>query len=379
MEDKKFINKLESLFHQHSYHNSNDDADRDKYDKDLKNSSNRLNSDDEGSDIEQSSASKYKDLENGFPRDKSNSDVLYNNDKDRLSSFINPLRRVKKMKNVFYVRIKYIRHGYRAHRSLSACNCTASLFMLHNETFNVWTHLAGGIYFMYQVYLVLQNEGVYQDLKESFNKAVLLAGLFSCIFSMMSSAIYHLYNSISRNVYLTLLKIDLMGIGIMIFGLAICLIFTGFHNYSNIGGSLTYLMIFLMLFNFVMQCTPCYMQDSFEKFRILFFSVLVTLLLGVALSWAAIYSTQIEIQMMFWRLMQAFGYLGAGFFFYITKYPERLTSNYYVQMFGQAHIWWHILVFLNGYTNYWLLFDSLKHLENYPNGSELQIIEQGLL
>lgn len=36
-------------------------------------------------------------------------------------AFIHSLRKVKKMKNVFYVRQKYIRHGYRAHRQLNAC------------------------------------------------------------------------------------------------------------------------------------------------------------------------------------------------------------------------------------------------------------------
>jgi len=72
------------------------------------------------------------------------------------------------------------------------------------------------------------------------------------------------------------------------------------------------------------------MQDSFEKFRILFYSSLVTMLLGVAISWGGIYSTSLEFQMMFWRLIKAFLYLGAGFFFYISKYPEKITTNYYI-------------------------------------------------
>eukprot|EP00347_Sterkiella_histriomuscorum_P002369 403368420 len=255
---------------------------------------------------------------------------------------------------------------------MSVCKCTQSLFMIHNETFNVWSHLLAGLYFIHQAYLVWNEQGVYQDIKDRQHHYVLIAGLLSCIFSMMTSSVYHLYNSISRNIYLNLLKIDLIGIGVMIFGLAITLIYTGFHNYQHYGNGLTQLMIFLMLFNFIMQCTPCYMQESFEKFRILFYGFLVTLLLGVAFAWALFFSTNLEIQLMFWRLMKAFGYLGLGFFFYISKYPERKTNNYYVQIFAQAHIWWHLLVFMNGYTNYWLLFDSLKHIKQYPNGTEIK-------
>ena len=127
--------------------------------------------------------------------------------------------------------MKYIKHGYRAHRNMDACKCTKSLFTLHNETLSIWTHLLATIYFMYQIKLVYLNEGAYQEVKERNNHYVLIAGLMCCTFSMLTSTIYHMFNSISRVVYLRLLRVDLMGIGIMIFGLAISLIYTGFHNY----------------------------------------------------------------------------------------------------------------------------------------------------
>lgn len=39
-------------------------------------------------------------------------------------------------------------------------------------------------------------------------------------------------------------------------------------------------------------------------------------------------------------------------------------------MFAQAHVWWHIFVFLTGYTLYWLLYKSIIHVEMFPNGEE---------
>ena len=68
--------------------------------------------------------------------------------------FIFSLRAVKKKKDVFFVRKKYIKHGYRAHQCLTVGKCSQSLFMMHNETFNVWTHLAGGIYYLYHFLLL---------------------------------------------------------------------------------------------------------------------------------------------------------------------------------------------------------------------------------
>ena len=66
---------------------------------------------------------------------------------------------------------------------------------------------------------------------------------------MGSSCVYHLFNSMSREIYLKLLKVDLIGISFMIFGLAISLIYTGFHNYPRYGSSLTALMLLLMTAN----------------------------------------------------------------------------------------------------------------------------------
>lgn len=75
---------------------------------------------------------------------------------DNLSHrFIHPLRTVKTLKDVFYVRKKFIKHGYRAHPSMTYTKCTLSLFMLHNETVNVWSHLLCGLYYLYNMYLII--------------------------------------------------------------------------------------------------------------------------------------------------------------------------------------------------------------------------------
>ena len=112
--------------------------------------------------------------------------------------------------------------------------------------------------------------------------------------------------------------------------------------------------------------TPCYIQEKFHMLRILFYVTLLGLLFAVAVFWCCI-CTQIEIDYAFANLMKSFLYLGIGFVFYMSKYPEKKHSHYYIQMCCQSHIWWHVLVFMNGFTLYWLLYDSILHMEKYPS------------
>ena len=156
------------------------------------------------------------------------------------------------------------------------------------------------------------------------------AGCFCAIFCMFSSSCYHLFNSMSKNHYVALLRVDLIGISLMIFGMAITLIYTGFHNYPGYGSSFLILMIILLTVNSILQCTPCYMSEGFEVFRVLFYSSILVLLFGVAMTWVMFFATELEIKNFFTNLMLSFMYIFLGFIFYVTKFPERATNNYYI-------------------------------------------------
>ena len=158
----------------------------------------------------------------------------------------------------------------------------------------------------------------------------MLFACLTCNFCMFSSTVYHLFNSISEVYYYKLLKIDLMGIGINICGLAVTLIYTGFHNYWAVDYTLVVILGLLMGLNLILQMTPCYMQDKHENLRTMFYVVIIVALLGVTISWIVFVSTHIEINLFVIRLILSFVYLGIGFFFYISKYPERVSDNYYV-------------------------------------------------
>lgn len=157
-----------------------------------------------------------------------------------------------------------------------------------------------------------------------------MCAIMGSIFCMVSSTIYHTYYIIGPKYYEFLLKIDLMGIGIMIFTLSMCLTYTGFHNYQKVGFYLVLSMCTLMILNLVLQMTPCYMHDDYDNHRTGFYVLILILLLALALSWGFIFSTSTEFSSFFWDIIISFLYLGIGFFFFHTKYPQKYFRNYFV-------------------------------------------------
>ena len=82
-------------------------------------------------------------------------DIEGGHDNSKILSKINPnriiysLRKLKKIKSLFYVKQAYLKWGYRANPNMSICMCTKTAFMVHNETFNFWTHVVGALYYIY--------------------------------------------------------------------------------------------------------------------------------------------------------------------------------------------------------------------------------------
>lgn len=65
---------------------------------------------------------------------------------------ITSLDNIPKYTNLFVCVHPFIFHGYRIHHSLKDCLC--SLFTLHNESLNIWTHL---VPFFSFIFLIIHN------------------------------------------------------------------------------------------------------------------------------------------------------------------------------------------------------------------------------
>lgn len=146
---------------------------------------------------------------------------------------------------------------------------------------NVFTHLLPALYFLCELKDVLLGQGLYADFKNKSSVVTLVVAAVSIIFCMLSSSAFHLYLPLGRKYYLRLLRVDLVGIGIMIFGLTLSVAYVGLHNYERSKHITIALISALMVSNIVIQMTPCYGKDSFHFKRVIMFVAMIVFCLAL--------------------------------------------------------------------------------------------------
>jgi predicted membrane channel-forming protein YqfA (hemolysin III family) len=113
---------------------------------------------------------------------------------------------------------------------------------------------------------------------------------------MTASTGYHLFSPLSAKMYNRLLTIDLMGIGFMIFGLTLCAVYIGFHNWPFERNCIMTTMSVLLVLNLGIQMTPCYIDPKYECYRLVFYSFTLFICLCLALSGRFYFGTGLEVE-----------------------------------------------------------------------------------
>ena len=81
-------------------------------------------------------------------------------DPERIIYNLQDLKALKKQ--LFFVRTQYVSEGYRACPCMTVKKASSTLFMIHNETLNVWTHLVPVFYYSSQLLMVITNTGAFE-------------------------------------------------------------------------------------------------------------------------------------------------------------------------------------------------------------------------
>ena len=161
----------------------------------------------------------------------------------------------------------------------------------------------------------------------------------------------------------------------MIFGLTLTAVYIGFHNWTSERLYVFGVMLSLFVANSLLQATPCYIQESYRWLRNGFYFVVIVICLGLAALGRFVLATDLEIELFYTQLWLSFIYLGVGFGFYLSKFPESHFEYTFVQLYLQSHTLWHIFVNLNGYTLFWLCFNFCMHVEQFSETDEPGILE----
>lgn len=118
------------------------------------------------------------------------------------------------------MRIPYIFSGYRrTHQPWSYY--LSSIFHIHNETLNIWTHLIGSLIISYQIYTYYS---IYSDAESELRWTVLGYGVCA-VSALVCSSIAHLFHSKSRHINYTVFLFDYLGVCFWVYGTGIMTVY----------------------------------------------------------------------------------------------------------------------------------------------------------
>ncbi|CAN9512719.1 unnamed protein product [Ophioblennius macclurei] len=233
----------------------------------------------------------------------------------------------------------YITDGYRAY--LPSRLCIKSLFILSNETVNIWSHLLGFVLFfclgVYNMASVLPAAGASKD-----DYVIYSIGLFCLQLCMLCSVGFHLFCCHrSEKTSRRWMALDCAGVSIGILGCYVPGVFYTF--YCNNYWRQVYLVAVLamILAVFLAQIHPHYLS---KQWRLIFSSVAVYGLVPTV-HWICLtggFSAPL-VQAFVPRVLGMYFIAALALVFYISKVPERYFPGQ-LNYVGSSHQVWHLLL-----------------------------------
>ncbi len=122
------------------------------------------------------------------------------------------------------MRIPHVASGYRPQKSL--VRILPSVVTIHNQTLNVWTHVAGLLWFLYAAPVPLFDAYSRGSAVDVATFAVFLTSACLCF---LFSSLYHLFSSAAEAWVSFFFALDLLGIGLLILGSYVIGVYQGFY------------------------------------------------------------------------------------------------------------------------------------------------------
>lgn len=251
----------------------------------------------------------------------------------------------------------FIRASYRAHYSVDMC--IRSLFSIHNETANVWTHLLGLIFFL--TFMLYAFATLIKPMMSHYVVFILFS--LGCCMCMGCSALFHLFSAHhSEKVYGRMIMMDYFGIT--------CLIIVSFYPvcyyaftcdpfwrwmYMSIVTALGSIGLVGPFFDF-------FHHDAFFIPRLIIFCSLtgtgIFPMVHVNYIMPATQSTPLLQGM----ALMLFLY-GIGVVVYVLKIPERLAPGRF-DLWFHSHMLWHVFVLAAAVVHFFTCLGAYISWEN---------------
>ncbi|KAH9417870.1 hypothetical protein DERP_013131 [Dermatophagoides pteronyssinus] len=235
----------------------------------------------------------------------------------------------------------YIRKWFRP-SNLNHFECLCSMFTIHNQTSNIWTHLFGLFISHYYVYYRFPSH-----LINSIDILFMSITYTGITISYYCSILYHIFNigsSYEFSCFLT--RLDYFGIIFHLIGCMLTLVYFVYYHHSSFiqfGYVLMFIIIgsICLLMNYYSMFTSIVNTNMNGWKRTLIFVLVAALSLPPQLKICWNY----PLKIVSFVLMTDFSYLLAGLI-YSLKYPERLFPGH-CDLFS-SHAIFHIIIIIAG-------------------------------
>ncbi|KZF19794.1 hemolysin-III channel protein Izh2 [Xylona heveae TC161] len=240
----------------------------------------------------------------------------------------------------------YIVSGYRP-PSNSFRKSFASIAAIHNETYNIWSHLVGA------ALSIIAAAALYHVIAPRYTASATSADIivFGCFFGgaalcLGMSATYHTISNHSHETASFGNKLDYLGIVFLIAGSFVPCIYYGFYCAPTLQKTYWTMISSIGFGCAVVSVIPKFRTPAWRPFRASMFVAMGLSAVFPVLHGLQLYGfEQINRQMgLSWTVLQGFLYiLGAGI--YAARVPERFSPGTF-DIWGSSHQIFHTLVVL---------------------------------
>jgi len=256
----------------------------------------------------------------------------------------------------FSVTNPYILSAYRPQQTVN--EAFVSLFALHNETLNIWTHLVSAVAVIGWLLYALGTS--YED-GNPYDTIIVTCAFLSCLACYLFSTAYHLFKNLSESTFDILLTFDYSGIIIATLGLQCSCCYFCFYCYPTMRYVYPGISICLAVSTLLVLVQP---NVAFFKlfysnttrvivFAVFFFYGTIPLIHYGSMVVPLLSDTTPEASTILFQLVAAYLFFIIGGTIWVVKFPECLWVGKF-DILANSHQWWHF-----SYSWYRNFFDCL--------------------
>ena len=251
----------------------------------------------------------------------------------------------------------------------SFTGCFKSMFRMHTETLNIWTHLLGFIFFLmlclgiyvHRDYITFLFEDIEVYKLPATEQAMLLCFFLGAMVCLSCSTLFHLFGNHSQDVYRLFSRLDYTGIAILITGSSIPAYYYGF--YCSLMAQFVHIGVISVL------CIACVIISLWKKFgtpkyRPLRFATFVLFGLygfipGIHVALREGFNQQHVVQALIGMAVMGGVYI-LGAVIYVLRVPERFFPGKF-NTWASSHQLFHICVVCAALIHYDTLLSMIKY------------------